>query len=165
MSYWNADLFEFLYPLSEHWEEIRNEYDRMDDLAKSWHEPIYNRGWNVIGFMFQGNHFPNQKKLAPVTSGILDSVPGIHTYGFSIMEPGCEIHPHVGYTSEVLRGHLALYCNPQASLKVGDEVKTWREGEVFVFDDTTLHSAWNRGKTNRVVLLFDFFKSPSTNRN
>ena len=161
MSFKNVEQFVFLNSLQAHWEEIREEYTRMDNLAQSWHEPIYNQGWNVIGFLFQGKPFPNNKKLAPVTSSVMDNIAGIHTYGFSIMEPGCEIHPHVGYTSEVLRGHLALYSNPDAALKVGDEIRNWNEGEVFVFDDTTLHSAWNRGDVNRVVLLFDFYKEPS----
>ena len=156
MSFISATDFSFLQPLEHHWQQIREEYDAIASSSVKWHEPIHNGKWNVIGFRFQGEDILENQERALITSSLCAQIPGIHTYGFSIMEPGCEIHPHVGYTNEVLRGHLGLYCNPLAGLQVGNDVRSWKEGEVFIFDDTTLHSAWNRGKTQRVILLFDF---------
>ncbi|HLB33114.1 MAG: hypothetical protein A3F67_07410 [Verrucomicrobia bacterium RIFCSPHIGHO2_12_FULL_41_10] len=159
MSFLNSNAFTFLYPLEDYWKEIRAEYDAMASSSVKWQEPIHNGKWDVIGFRFLDQDLPENKLRAPITSAICDSIPGIHTYGFSIMKPGCEIHPHVGYSNKVLRGHLGLYSNPHSALKVGEDIRGWKEGEVFVFDDTTLHSAWNRGETTRVILLFDFDKS------
>jgi len=159
MSFLSVTDFPFLRPLKEGWERIRAEYDVLASGAVQWHEPIHNGKWSVIGFRFQDQDLPKNKIKAPFTASLCDAIPGIHTYGFSIMEPGCEIEPHVGYTNAVLRGHLGLYFNADAALQVGEEIRTWKEGEIFVFDDTTLHSAWNRGPSKRVILLFDFYRS------
>lgn len=156
MSFVTTAAISFLQPLQEHWKEIRAEYDAMASHAVQWPEPIHNGKWNALGLYFQGTPIVENQQRAPLTTALCSKIPGIHTYGFSIMEPGCEIHPHVGYTNAVLRGHLGLYSNPFAALKVGEEICTWQEGALFVFDDTTLHSAWNRGETTRVILLFDF---------
>ena len=156
MSFIDPTDFKFIQPLEDHWKEIREEYDAMASSAVKWHEPIHNGKWDVIGFRFQGQDFPGNKLRAPITAAICDQIPTIHSYGFSILEPGCEIQPHIGYSNQILRGHLALYSNPLAALKVGEEIRPWTEGKAFIFDDTTLHSAWNRGETKRVILLFDF---------
>lgn len=156
MSFISTAEISFLQPLKAHWQAIRAEYDGMAAASIQWPEPIHNGKWNVLGLCFQGKDMVENKKRAPLTSSLCEAIPGIQTYGFSIMEPGCEIQPHVGYTNQVLRGHLGLYSNPAAALKIGEEVCHWKEGEVFVFDDTILHSAWNRGTTTRVILLFDF---------
>ena len=158
MSFLNTSDFPFLKTLEEHWEEIRAEYDAMASQSTPWHEAIHNGKWDVIGFRSQGLDILENQRHAPITTAICDQLPGIYTYGFSIMKPGCEIQPHVGYTDAVLRGHLGLYSNAHAALKVGEETYTWTPGKIFVFDDTTLHSAWNRGETTRVILLFDFFR-------
>lgn len=156
MSFISTSEISFLQPLKENWQAIRKEYNEMASSSVKWPEPIHNGKWNVLGLRFQGKDIVENKKRAPLTSSLCDAIPGIQTYGFSIMEPGCEIHPHVGYTNQVLRGHLGLYSNPFAALQVGEEICHWKEGEIFVFDDTMLHSAWNRGETRRVILLFDF---------
>ena len=149
--------YSFLKPLKDHWLYIRNEYELLKHSPTLWHEGIHNGGWYVIGLKFQGQDLPEKDK-APVTSALCDAIPGIQTYGFSIMKPGCEIHPHHGYTDEVYRAHLGLYTNPHSGLQVEDYVHIWRNGELFMFDDTKLHSAWNRGGTDRVILLIDFLK-------
>ncbi|KAB2642727.1 MAG: aspartyl/asparaginyl beta-hydroxylase domain-containing protein [Verrucomicrobia bacterium] len=158
MSFLNTSHFPFLSTLEDHWKEIRSEYDAMAAQSIPWHEAIHNGKWDVIGFRFQGHDILENQRHAPITTSICDQIPGIFSYGFSIMKPGCEIKPHVGYTDAVLRAHLGLYSNPHAALQVGEEVCTWTPGKIFVFDDTTLHSAWNRGDSIRVILLFDFFR-------
>ena len=157
----NALPVEF-FELQAHWENIRNEYDLLKNDHVAWHEPIHNGNWFVIGFKYQGQDLPIKSK-APITSKLCESIPNIHTYGFSIMKPGCEITPHIGYTDKVLRVHLGLYTNERASIRVEDETYTWKDGELFSFEDTKLHSAWNHGDRDRVVLLIDFLK-PATGK-
>jgi hypothetical protein len=41
-------------------------------------------------------------------------------------------------------------------MRVGDRICVWKEGEVFVFDDTFEHEVWNDTDEERVILLFDF---------
>jgi beta-hydroxylase len=149
--------FPFLKSLEDSWEEILGEYRVLAPKYQvKWFESIHNDLWYIIELKFQGQDLEN-KKLAPVTSKLCDAISGIHTYGFSIMRPGCEIRPHVGYTNEVLRGHLSLVSNQNSGIKIGGQDFSWTEGKSFVFDDTLIHSAWNRGSEDRVVLLFDFF--------
>lgn len=159
MNFFNPDDFPALPPLADHWESIRAEFDAIEDRDIPWPEPIHNGLWTVIGLRFQDRDLP-AKALCPITSTLCDAIPGLQTCGFSIMRPGCEITPHEGYTSTVLRAHLGLYTNPDSGLKVGDEERSWSAGELLVFDDTAMHSAWNRGETSRVILLLDFRKAP-----
>jgi aspartyl/asparaginyl beta-hydroxylase (cupin superfamily) len=53
---------------------------------------------------------------------------------------------------------------PVCALRVGNETRPWREGELVVFDDSIEHEAWNLGKELRVVLLFDIWRPELTER-
>jgi len=149
--------YPWISQLTQNWEAIRSEYDAIEDQTMLWPEAIHNGLWSVFGIVQQGKDL-GVKNLTPVTASTCDAIPGIWTYGFSILKPGCEIRPHKGYTSKVLRCHLGLYTNPHAAIKVGDESHCWQAGRVLVFDDTKHHSAWNRGTEDRVILLIDFKK-------
>lgn len=158
MSFINPASFSALHPLSEHWITIRDEYDRVKLDIASWHEPIHNGKWGVIGLRFQGSDLVGPD-YAPRTHSLCSKIPGIETFGFSILRPGCEIMPHRGYTNELIRIHLGLYTNDNAALRVGHQQASWREGELLIFDDTQEHSAWNHGNDDRVILLVDVAKS------
>ena len=97
--------------------------------------------------------------MCPETTRIIESVPGLTTAGFSWMAPGTHIKPHNGYTDTVLRCHLGLVVPPECALRVGDQTRSWQEGKTMIFDDTIVHEAWNRGDSQRIILLLDFEKS------
>ena len=40
-------------------------------------------------------------------------------------------------------------------IRVGSARHAWREGELFAFDDSYEHEAWNRAGKDRVVLIFE----------
>ena len=44
---------------------------------------------------------------------------------------------------------------PGCGFRVGGEVREWRVGEAFAFDDTIEHEAWNDSDELRAVLIFD----------
>lgn len=158
MGFYNPDDFPMLSSLKQNWQMIRAEYDAIASKARIWPEPIHNGGWHVFGLRFQDQDLPDQE-YAPLTTKLCASILGSHTFGFSTLSPGCEITPHIGYTDQVLRVHLALYSNPHSGLKVGDQTQLWKEGELLVFDDRVLHSAWNHGRWGRTVLIIDVYKS------
>ena len=54
------------------------------------------------------------------------------------------------------RCHLGLVVNDHCALRVGNETRSWQAGRTLVFCDAEEHEAWNRGDTERVVLLLDF---------
>ena len=57
----------------------------------------------------------------------------------------------------VLRCHLPLIvpAGNKCAIRVGDETREWKEGELMIFDDSFEHEAWNRSDEMRVVLMFD----------
>ena len=158
MSFLDAYRVKTLLPLTDSWHIIKTEYDSIRHRATEWHENIHNGRWSVIGLGFRGQDLSMQSD-APVTTKLCKNIPGIFTYGFSIMRPGCIIEPHCGYTSEVLRIHLGIYVNKRAAINVGGEIREWEAGRLLMFDDTQIHSAWNKGGEERVVLLLDVKRS------
>lgn len=74
---------------------------------------------------------------------------------FSRMRPGAHIPPHFGCANNRLTVHLPLIVPAGCSIRVGDETHTWREGELFAFDDSFEHEAWNTSDRDRVVLIFE----------
>lgn len=151
--------FPFLSPLQERWQDILTEYRAVSDVAAPWHEKnLYNHGWDVFGLVHCGTSLTENQDKCPVTSSLIANVPGLFMAGFSVLKPGCVIAPHIGYTPAVLRSHVGLVCPDNCALQIGDNVYEWKEGEVFVFDDTQEHSAWNLSASDRVVLIVDFAK-------
>lgn len=123
-------------------------------MAKSfttWPEPLHEGGWSVLSFKWQG------KMVSDVWPWLRNDL--VLNAGYSRMAPGTVITPHVGYTDDVLRLHIGLDCPVgNCAIQVGEEVRTWCNGEVLLFDDTIEHSAWNLTDRDRVILLVDLVK-------
>lgn len=156
--FFDPPTFACLQPLQQNWQAIRAEYDAVASTAFVSPESIHNGGWTVIGMRFQDQDLPGRFST-PLTRRLCEAIPGCHTYGFSIMRPGCVITPHIGHTDQVLRVHLGLYSNPHCGIRVGQEVRSWQPGELLVFDDMVEHETWNRGRWSRAILLVDVYKS------
>ena len=115
--------------------------------------------WKVFTFHAYGTRIEDNRKLCPETSRMIDQVPGLQNAWFSILAPGYHIPPHHGPTRAVVRLHLALVVpEDRAScwIRVDDQICTWEEGRVLVFDDTFEHEVRNDTPERRVVLFIDF---------
>ncbi len=77
----------------------------------------------------------------------------------SLLRPGARIPPHTGMLNTRLICHLPLIVPPDCGFRVGGEVREWQEGRLLIFDDTVEHEAWNNSKENRLVLIFDVWRS------
>lgn len=57
----------------------------------------------------------------------------------------------------VLRCHLPLVvpAGGSCAIRVGNETRQWKEGELMIFDDSFEHEAWNNSGEDRIVLMFD----------
>ena len=176
--FFEAQQFEAVRTLEANWHPIREELCGLPQTNFiPWKErTLYKTGWDVFGFFAFGTRMEENCALCPHTATVLNSIPGLVTAGFSSMQPGTHIQPHVGYSyryapdgtlertdlnGDVLRCHLGLIVPPSltgigCAMRVGEELTTWTEGECVVFDDTTEHEAWNRTESTRVVLLIDF---------
>ena len=149
-----TNLLESAYP------QIREELDRLPlDRFKPWYEKdLYTNLWLVYGFYAFGKKLEANCEPCPNTVAALEMIPDLVTAGFSVLLPGTHIKPHRGYTGAVLRCHLGLQV-PEAEkcvLKVHGVERSWQEGKCLIFDDTSIHEAWNNGQKPRIVLLLDF---------
>jgi len=77
---------------------------------------------------------------------------------FSVLEPSARIAPHTGITNARLIAHLPLIVPDGCGFRVGGETRRWEVGRALVFDDMTLHEAWNDSDRIRVVLIADLWR-------
>lgn len=77
---------------------------------------------------------------------------------FSRLRPGTHILPHHGMLNTRLICHLPLIVPEGCGLRVGGETRAWQRGRLTIFDDSFEHEAWNRGSSDRTVLLFEIWR-------
>ena len=127
--------FAFAADLESHWTVIR---DEMVALRSSgfiaWPEKsLYGEtGWSTFGLYAFGQKQAANCALCPRTTALVESIPGMVMAGFSRLDPGAHIKPHVGYdeySRYVLRLHLGLETNPECAIRVADETRSWQEGK------------------------------------
>ena len=165
--YFNKEDFEWSGMLEDHWEEIKQE---LIILLKQQHKmlPYFDKdivsrqnSWKTIPFYAWGVKFFKNSKKAPKTIKLLESVPGMVSASFNLLEPHAQIVPHYGDTNAVMRCHLGLIIPgslPEIGFEVNGKQKSWHEGELLLFCDAHLHTAWNNTDKNRVILLFDVIR-------
>lgn len=120
-----------------------------------WHEvAIYNTGWDVFGLYAFDQKMQENSELCPKTTSLVEKIPNLITAGFSSLAPGTHIRPHLG-SDKYLRCHLGLIVPDDCILRVGEQTRSWKEGECFIFDDSFEHEAWNNSDKTRIVLLID----------
>jgi aspartyl/asparaginyl beta-hydroxylase (cupin superfamily) len=113
--------------------------------------------WRVFYLTLMGAHAEPNRAACPRTSAVLDTIPGLFQACFSILDPGKSVPPHRGPYGGYLRYHLGLVVPEQnpPSLRVKDEVYTWRQGDSTLFDDSLEHEVFNSCSEARVVLIVD----------
>jgi aspartyl/asparaginyl beta-hydroxylase (cupin superfamily) len=77
---------------------------------------------------------------------------------FSVLEPNSRIASHTGITNARLIAHFPLIVPDNCGFRVGGETRRWEEGKALVFDDMTVHEAWNASDRIRVVLIADLWR-------
>ncbi|MGI8705060.1 MAG: aspartyl/asparaginyl beta-hydroxylase domain-containing protein [Sphingomicrobium sp.] len=128
-----------------------------------WRELNNNRDWTAIHLIQNGRRVEANAAQCPVTMDMLSKLPQPQISGaapnamFSLLAPNTHIPPHTGVANVRLVAHLPLIVPPGCGFRVGDSKREWRVGEIFVFDDTIEHEAWNDSDELRVVLIFDLW--------
>ncbi len=161
--------FPFLQEFVQNWEIIRDEVKgvlKFKEAIPGFHEisPDQYRlstenNWKTFVLFGFGQRLEKNASLAPRTAEILEKVPNLQTAMFSILAPGYHIPAHKGVTKGILRSHIGLIIpkdREKCRIRVDDTITAWKEGEIFVFDDTYEHEVWNDTDEERVILLFDF---------
>ncbi len=133
------------------------------DAFDPWvQKSMYGSGWDVYGLLAWGERIPGSLQTCPRTAALLESLPGIQTAGFSRLRAGAHIQPHSGWVTNVYRLHLGLVIPPNCGMTVAGETRAWIEGKCLVFDDTSMHEAWNKSDSDRLILLLDFLRPGCT---
>ena len=124
---------------------------------------LQDSNWSAFYLIKDGKVVEFNARRCPATMAALRDLPLCRTARtpavlFSLLRPGTRIKPHHGYMNARLICHLPLIVPEKCALRVGNETRAWREGEVVVFDDSVEHEAWNLGKDLRVVMIFDVWR-------
>ena len=77
---------------------------------------------------------------------------------FSRLKQGSRIPPHHGMINTRLICHLPLIVPTRCGFRVGNDVREWVPGKVWLFDDTVEHEAWNDSGEDRILLIFEVWK-------
>jgi ornithine lipid ester-linked acyl 2-hydroxylase len=161
--------FPYIEPLSANWEAIRDEIREIlkhreavplfQEVSTDQKRIAKDTSWRTFILYGFGLKAEKNCRRAPITCSLLEQIPNLQTAWFSILAPGYHIPAHKGVSKGIIRGHLGLIVpsdREKCRMRVGEEICVWREGEVFVFDDTYDHEVWNDTEEERVILLFDF---------
>ena len=161
--------FQFLKSFTDNWPAIHAEVKEIlkhreaipvfQDVSPDQMRISKGTNWRTFILFGFGEKLAKNCRQAPLTTRLLEAVPNLQTAWFSILGPGYHIPAHRGVTKGILRAHLGLIIPKEAEkcrMRVGETINVWREGEIFVFDDTYEHEVWNDTGDERVILLFDF---------
>jgi aspartate beta-hydroxylase len=163
--------------------DIRAELDALlaePDLFRPYIEPradrpnrdamgmVSNPDWSALFLWKDGEEQPAIARRCPRTMAALAEVPLCRIPGrtpsilFSKLKAGARIPPHHGLINTRLICHLPLIVPPGSRFRVGNDVRDWREGHAWAFDDTIEHEAANESDQDRTILIFDVWKPELT---
>jgi aspartyl/asparaginyl beta-hydroxylase (cupin superfamily) len=126
-----------------------------------WEELNKSPRWSVLYLCNHGKRNDEYWDACPRTTAALEAVPLSTIPGaapdivFSALEPHTRIPPHTGVTNARLIVHLPLIIPEKCGFRVANEVREWKLGEAWAFDDTIEHEAWNDSDLLRVILIFE----------
>jgi aspartate beta-hydroxylase len=129
---------------------------------------LNNPDWSAFYLWKNGSIVPENAQRCPKTLAAVEGAPLTRIAGrapsilFSQLRPGARIPPHTGFLNTRLICHLPLIVPPNCTFRVGNETRTWREGEAWVFDDSIEHEAHNGSDQTRVILIFDVWRPEVT---
>ena len=133
-----------------------------------WRELNHSRRWSAYFLWKDGNRQEEHCARCPRTLAALAQTPQVDIPGrgptafFSILDPRTHIPAHTGVTNARLTVHLPLIVPGACRFRVGAEIREWRFGEGWVFDDTIEHEAWNDADAPRAILIFDIWNPQLT---
>jgi aspartyl/asparaginyl beta-hydroxylase (cupin superfamily) len=162
---WSKDDFSFLSGVDTLLAEMTQELIQLYDKYKNTQEKYPFHGdplWKSIPIYKGGQKVAVYADLVPNTIRFVeDVVPGatIREVVLSSLEPGGHIEPHLDYVYPMLTLHIPILCSDDGltGLRVGEEIVSWRTGEIVIIDTTFQHESWNHSKCTRVNLMLDFW--------
>ena len=127
------------------------------------HPLLDNPDWSAFYLIKQGQRIEENIRRCPKTWAAIEAIGDAANPApapsvlFSLLQPGAAIPPHHGQINTRLICHLPIVLPGDCGLRVGNETREWKDGEVFIFDDTVEHEAWNNSDQPRYVLIFEIW--------
>ena len=124
--------------------------------------------WGSLHLYKGGERIEENCRRCPVTLEAIERLPLARTPGqspevfFSILKRGARIPPHHGLTNYKVAVHLPLMIPSDCAIRVGNETRSWNEGQCLIFDDSFKHEAWNNSSEPRAVLILDIWNPQLT---
>ena len=134
------------------------------DRPPSTHRLTGDPSWGAFHLWRGGQPVAGNAERCPATLAALAQAPLPRIRGrspmalFSRLKPGAYLAPHNGLLNTRLICHLPLIVPPDCALRVGNQIRSWEEGRMLIFDDSIEHEAWNRSGETRVILLFEIWR-------
>jgi aspartate beta-hydroxylase len=160
----DAAQFPVIRELESRFAEIRAEALKVEPAH--YYEEAENIGrtgsWQVCMFYEHGRRNDFVCRQCPTIASVLDSHASIRRGAgliyLSKMSARTHVTAHQAHSNLRVRCHLAINIPPgDCAIRVGDEIRRWREGKCIVFDDTFEHEVWNRTDQERLLLLVDLW--------
>lgn len=123
-----------------------------------------NKDWGAFHLIKDGIRIENNIAKCPATMNALSLAPQPNINGkspialFSRLTAGTHIPPHTGLMNARIICHLPLILPDNCHLRVGNQTRQWRMGEMLIFDDSIEHEARNQSASDRIILLFDIWR-------
>ena len=137
--------------------------DESDGVGfKSLTSMNYQSGWSTLCTHVNGHPSPTfPSHLTPTLSEILSKIPVAgRICGFNRQMPSSGIIEHTDGNNMWLTLQVPLSCSPgKASITNGGVKRTYKVNEPMLYDTTFLHSTYNEGAEDRVVLHVDFWNT------
>ncbi|MGK6321835.1 aspartyl/asparaginyl beta-hydroxylase domain-containing protein [Sphingomonas sp. DT-51] len=136
--------------------------------ASRGHALLNDPNWSAFHLLENGVPHPDNAPRCPATLAALAHAPLPQIAGrspmalFSVLRPHTHIPAHNGMLNTRLIVHLPLIVPDYCRLRVGNEERAVRAGELMIFDDSIEHEAWNDSDEARVVLLFEVWRPELT---
>jgi aspartate beta-hydroxylase len=133
-----------------------------------WRELNHSRRWSAYFLWKDGDREEEHCRRCPATVAALAQTPQVDIPGrgptafFSILDARTHIPPHTGSTNARLTVHVPLILPGSCRFRVGGEMREWRAGEAWAFDDSIEHEAWNDANEPRAILIFDVWNPQLT---
>ena len=155
---------ELLVVLKEDMGETRPYVDHpAGSPINQWAELNHSLRWSAFFLWEDGKRIDAHCARCPRTASLLDEIPMMDLEGFaptvlfSILSPHTHIPPHSSVTNARLVVHLPLIAPEKCRFRVGNEIREWKYGQAWVFDDTIDHEAWNDSDQVRVIMMIDIW--------
>ena len=125
--------------------------------------------WGAFYLWNNGEPVRENQILCPKTTTVMENLPLVFSGKrcpnvlFSKLKSGSRIPPHHGMINTRLICHLPLIVPRRCGFRVGNDIREWVPGKVWLFDDTVEHEAWNNSGEDRILLIFEVWKPGLSN--